>query len=199
MAPAEATSGHSRRALLIASAIGAGVAWTAPMMTSMPAFAASTCTGGSAPCTKFYQRKITGGTVSGSSCTATGTVEVGDGSCPQPTVAQLCVGVTGTPVFNAEPLPAGATVSGCHSGDVAIVTLPVGAVPLGMQLKPGAACSLYRWDGSTFTFVSGSAPAGCVFTFTVTPPSGSTGYKIVATDNGTCTNDISHFNVYFCI
>lgn len=174
-------------------AVAGAIVWSAPLLTSTPAFAATGRCSGSKPCVNFYYAKV-----EGSTCTTSAN---GDGSeCRNLALDSSC---DSTAVTLQDGCAAG--FSGSHSGTTATFNYPAGAVPIFIQLKPGADCYNYEWTSSGWTFfgaddggppgTSAECANGATF---LTTGSESTGYTVVATWPSGC-NGLSHIGTYFCL
>lgn len=186
------TTGISRRDVMKKGAVAGAIVWSAPMLTSSPAFAASGKCSGSKPCETFYYVKFTD---ANEDCNATSD---GDGTgCTNYTSAQLaCPGTTPPAMQNGCQF-----VTGSHTGGAGTISYQAGIVPLIVQVKPGSSCYEFRYDEATNSFVAVApiAPAECnpqlVVSGTV-----ATGITVTISYNqgGPVCNGISHLNTYFC-
>jgi hypothetical protein len=201
-------TGLSRRDLMKKGAVAGAIVWSAPLLTSTPAFAATTECGGSQPCTTWYYAKVEGSdrTTSGS-CSGD---DAGDGTddgrgngCVNLLAEVGCPGATVTSFSDGcSLLNAAGTFT--HTGGTATVTFPAGAVPLFIQIKPGDNCYTYQWNGSEFVFFNGTdgttaGPGACLTSITDTVVDGKIKVDVVWNQGGSACNGISHFNAYFCL
>lgn len=185
-------------------AVAGAIVWSAPLLTSKPAFAATAECSGSVPCTRWYAVKFGLGAPAG--CTP---IPEGDGEgtgCGNLVNLLGC----GEPVtlLDGSPPPAGDTVDPCSyvtastvSSTTAILTYDSGVVPLYLQLKPGNDCYTYEYNGTTFVHVltTGSPPAACTPSFDVVHhEDGSTTVTATYPAGSGCAG-ISHVNTYFCV
>ncbi len=190
-------SGLSRRDLMKRGAVAGAVVWSAPVLMSSPAFAATTACGGSKPCTDFYYVKIEG------DANATGEPSINPNQCSSSTTGDNSVCgslVTTATCGEGTPLKNGCSlVSGGHTGNVAVLTFPAGSVPQFFQLKPGTNCYDFAWDPATTSFVSTTAPSGCLISSTgIVNGDGTTTVRIEWRAGKNCQG-ISHIGAYFCL
>lgn len=185
------TTGISRRDVMKKGAVAGAIVWSAPILTSSPAFAASGKCSGSKPCVTFYFAKV-----QGSTCDTQSTSDGGGTGCTNYTAAQLaCPGTTPPLMENGCNF-----VSGSHSAGSGSFTYDPGVVPLIVQVKPGGNCYEFRYDENTNSFVAVApfAPAACDLQLTVSGTVG-TGITVnISYDDGQGCAGISHMNTYFC-
>ena len=174
--------GQSRRDLLKKGAIVGAVAWTAPMIISSPAFAATAQCSGSVPCTNFFFVKVNGdGSV---------TSGVGDGSCGTRTIKQ-CNNTNATLQDGG-----GHIASSSGNGNLLTIKLTAGTVPILVTAKYGANCHDYTYNENTKTFSAPSPATLCTASVT-TSGTVAGGLTIIIASNGSGCG-ISHVNLYFC-
>jgi len=178
----------SRRDLLKKSAVAGAIVWTAPVLMSSPAFAATGKCSGSKPCVNFYYVKYNGST---EDCVSTA-----DGSgCPGLTLNDLkCPGTNPPPLQNGCQFTTGSSTDGSGT-----ISFAAGIVPLVIQVKPGDNCYTVTYDAATNTFTPSGAPAECNLTIVA---SGTVATGITVTigynDGGSVCKGISHIGAYFC-
>lgn len=176
-------------------AAAGAIVWSAPLLTSTPAFAADTqCIGGSKPCTNYYFCKFDGSTVEeGSDDQCPSHVVEGDLGCSDQTgaVSNGCTHVDAT-----------------FTGDTSVVIdYSEGSVPIIVQIKLGGgvgSCYEFEWtDANRGAVLTKEIPNGSFGTCTYTAtPSGSIsngGMSITVTKSGSCQGlGLSHAGTYFC-
>lgn len=178
-------------------AVAGAIVWSAPLLTSSPAFAATGKCSGSKPCTNFYYLKNEQPGTSNLDCSSS---QDGKGSpCPPYESAALsCDGTTPPPVQNG--CNQGVTIA--LTGTTATFTYAAGVVPIIIQLKPGDNCFTYDYNETTKTFGirpgTTAPPAGCLPVVGPATPglNGSTVVNVLYP--ATCPSSLSHVATYFC-
>lgn len=194
-------------------AVAGAIVWSAPILTSTPAFAGTGNCSGSKPCEKYCYVKITGGTSSSSPGAEAGS----DGSCPTTFTGNdfKCPG------FPAPTIAGGSTdckslVSGFHGGTSGSISYSAGVVPLVVQIKVGnagagndKACFSFRYDEATGTFdnVTPAAnrpsatdcPSFAQISVTVASGTIANGLTVSISKPVDCLGGISHMGTYFCV
>jgi hypothetical protein len=183
MAEETTKAGESRRDLLKKGAAVGAVAWSAPLLLSSTAFAATTECGVSQFCVNYCFAKFGG---SGGAQLS----DTSDGACANPLGTTRC---GKTVSFNR---CTGATVTG--TGLDITVTFPANAVPLAVTVKPGNDCVTFTYDGNNW----GPTPSQ-VYSGGGNKPCTVTVQKISAKvvrfyQTGEGCNGYSHHNLYYC-
>jgi hypothetical protein len=181
---AQTESSISRRDLLRKGAVAGAVAWTAPVVLSSPAFAATGKCSGSKKCINFRSVKFENGT----SCTAAGN----DGGCPAPGITN-CAGAAVTDFPSG---CAGDGITGSQADNLGTINIPAGIVPLVVHIKTGGNCYRIVFDENGQPGAPTPAPSGV--TIVIQGNIGS-GYTVTATKTGTGGGaGISHLTLYYC-
>lgn len=185
-------------------AVAGAIVWSAPLLTSTPAFAATAeCGGGSQECSTWYYAKVEvdDNNRNARTCSGGGTGDGAGSGCPVPPIG--CPSGSKTTFENGCSLLPAATFT--HTGSSATVTFPEGAIPLYIQIKPGSNCYTYKWNGTDFVFYSGTngtptpPPPGCLGGIVDSVVNGKIKVDVTWNQGGSGCNGISHFNVYFCL
>ena len=190
-------AGSTRREVLKKGAVAGAIVWTAPILSSSPAFAATGACSGSKPCTDFYFMQSTGGT----NCAGT------DGSCTYPTVTDCDE--------NPVTLQSGCTLGAnkpvvTNGGNSGSIVFPAGVVPIYINAKLGSTCylMLVNDDGlGNLTLGDPSVtPAPCNgVTYSLQKVAGKWTFTINVEDTSNCSpgapngQGLSHLATAFCL
>lgn len=192
-------SGLNRRDLLRKGAAAGVVVWTAPIVLSSPAFAATGKCSGSKPCVDFFFFQSTGGT----DCSGT------DASCTYPTILDCNEDAVAPqdPCDGGDPTRPTVSITGGGTEDddkEGCITYPAGYVPIFFNAKLGSNCYIVHVnDDFTLTAPTPTPPACNDVEFTITGSLG-TGFQICVTvgDTSNCGDagghGVSHVATAYC-
>lgn len=180
----ELKTGVTRRDVLKKGAVAGAVAWSVPLITSSPAFAATGECSGSTPCQNWYYIKVGEDGLEG------GTADGGGTGCNEALPSNPFGCPAGSASVSSGGLSQGVTGSFNAGTATATFTLPAGVIPLYVQPKPASSCYTYEYDAGSNSFVPlNGAPDGVV-SVNGNPSTGMTITMTIAT--------LSHANLYFC-
>lgn len=205
----DSKTGLSRRDVIKRGAVAGAVAWSVPMISSSPAFAATSRCHGSRPCVDWYYVKFENGGYSegcgdgaGSPCPSFGLDTLG---C-EPLTDEQTLNCSGGKQY----------VDGSHGGQSGYFKFQPNVIPVKIQIKPGNNCITFNYvEGASQNqplpvsgVVNNQGIAVNCYEVWVSNPSLSAGiqinYKIADPcmpddPNNDRTPGVSHIGTYFCV